>query len=234
MQMSHLLAGLEPIDFVALGVLVAAWFLSGFVTEHPPSWRPSVSALMKEYRREWMRQMLTRQPRIFDATMIDSLRQGTTFFASAAMIAIGGGVALIGNAEKLTGLAADLTLDAAPLIVWQVRLVAAILFLTDALLKFVWAHRLFGYSAIVMAAVPNDPAAPGAEAKAAKAAEINIQAAKNFNRGLRSVFFALGALGWLLGPEVLLATTAAATWAVLRREFWSHSHAVLASGQPGV
>ncbi len=52
---------------------------------------------MKEYRRDWMRQFVTRQPRIFDATMIDSLRQGTAFFASACMIAIGGGVALIGN-----------------------------------------------------------------------------------------------------------------------------------------
>jgi uncharacterized membrane protein len=32
-------------------------------------------------------------------------------------------------------------------------------FLANALLKFIWAHRLFGYCSILMAAVPNDPSA---------------------------------------------------------------------------
>ena len=33
--------------------------------------------------------------------LIDSLRQGTAFFASACMIAIGGGIAVIGNAAAV-------------------------------------------------------------------------------------------------------------------------------------
>ena len=81
---------------VALGLTLAAWLLIGWLIEHPPLRRPSVSQLMQEYRHEWMRQFVTRQPRIFDAAMIDSLRQGAAFFASASMIAIGGGVALMG------------------------------------------------------------------------------------------------------------------------------------------
>ena len=78
-------------DVAALVVLLAAWLLIGWFIEHPPKSRPSVSQLMQDYRREWMRQFVTRQPRIFDATMIDNLWQGTAFFASASMIAIGGG-----------------------------------------------------------------------------------------------------------------------------------------------
>ncbi|MEY4697234.1 MAG: hypothetical protein RIT14_1662, partial [Pseudomonadota bacterium] len=124
-----------PLDALALGVLLLLWVGSGFVSEHPPAARPSVSVLMERYRRDWMRQFVTRQPRIFDATVIDSLRQGTAFFASTSMIAIGGGVALIGNPDQWSGLSADLPLDAGVPLEWKAILVT--FFLANALLKFV-------------------------------------------------------------------------------------------------
>ena len=213
-------------DVAALAVLLVAWLLIGWFIEHPPKSRPSVSQLMQDYRREWMRQFVTRQPRIFDATMIDNLRQGTAFFASASMIAIGGGIALLGNPAMVLGLARDLTLpaDATGL---QLRVLLVIAFLSNALLKFIWAHRLFGYCAILMAAVPNDPDDPIAAHRAGQAAEINITAAKSFNRGLRSIYFALGALGWLLGPYALIATTLLTSSVLIRREFASLSRQII-------
>lgn len=213
-------------DLLAVLAVALLWAGSGWVIEHPPERRLSVSHIMQDYRREWMRQFITRQPRIFDATLIDSLRQGTAFFASASMIAIGGGVALIGKSERLRGLAADLTIDPATVQV-EVKIILSLAFLANALLKFVWAHRLFGYCAILMAAVPNDPAHPEAEHRAAQAAEINITAAKNFNRGLRAIYFALAALGWLFGPAGLLLAALASTTVLLRREFASQSRDVM-------
>jgi len=213
-------------DLLAVFAVALLWAGSGWIIEHPPARRLSVSRIMQDYRRDWMRQFITRQPRIFDATLIDSLRQGTAFFASASMIAIGGGVALIGNSERLRGLAADLTIDPATVQV-EVKIILSLAFLANALLKFVWAHRLFGYCAILMAAVPNDPAHPEAEHRAAQAAEINITAAKNFNRGLRSIYFALAALGWLFGPVGLLLAALASTTVLLRREFTSQSRDVM-------
>jgi uncharacterized membrane protein len=196
------------------------------VIENPPKGRVSVSVIMMEYRRDWMRTFVTRQPRIFDATLIDSLRQGTAFFASACMIAIGGGVALIGNSERVAGLAAELTLDA-PGVLIEVKIILVIAFMANALLKFIWAHRLFGYCSILMAAVPNDPADPLAFHRAEQAAEVNITAAKSFNRGLRSIYFALGALGWMLGPIGLMVATGASAAVLLRREFTSQSRDVM-------
>ncbi len=226
------LADFTPADALALAFLVLAWLGIGWFVEHPLAGRPSVSLLMQSYRREWMRQFVTRQPRIFDATIMDSLRQGTTFFASACMLAIGGGVALIGNTESLRGLASDLSLFSGPSAVWEVKIITVLLFVTNAMLKFVWSHRLFGYCAILMASVPNDAADPAAYARAAQAAEINIHAARGFNRGLRSVYFALGALGWLLGPAALAAATAATLFVSWRREFASRSRRVLIGGLP--
>ncbi len=219
-------------DLAALAFLALAWLGFGLLVEHPPAGLPSVAGLMTGYRREWMRQFVTRQPRIFDAAIMDNLRQGTSFLASATMIAIGGGVALIGNTERLLGLAEDLTLAAAPAAVWEAKIIVVLLFLTNAFLKFVWAHRLFGYCAIVMAAVPNEPENPLAYARAAQAAEVNISAAKSFNRGLRSVYFALGALAWILGPVALGLATAATVAVLWRREFASISRKVLMESTP--
>ncbi len=214
------------IDALSVALALVAWAGIGWLIEHPPARRPSVTVLMKEYRREWMRQFLTRQPRIFDASIIDSLRQGTAFFASASLIAIGGGIALIGNPAAIVGLAEDLTLPANATGL-QLRVLLVIMFLANAVLKFIWSNRLFGYCAIMMAAVPNDPGEPVAPHRAQQAAELNITAAKSFNRGLHSIYFALGSLGWLLGPYALIATTLLTSALLIRREFASDSRKVM-------
>ncbi len=231
MTMISTLLNTTMMDLIAFAGLVLAWVATSWFIEHPPAGRPSVSVLMNDYRRDWMRQFVTRDPRIFDATVIDSLRQGTAFFASASMIAIGGGVALIGNASILKGLAAQLSLEEGAIAI-ELKIILVLTFMANALLKFVWSHRLFGYCSIMMAAVPNDPADPHGYHRAGQAAEVNITAARSFNRGLRAIYFALGALGWLAGPWALIATTVITTGILVRREFASVSREVILHRKP--
>ncbi len=215
------------LDLIAITLLAVSWVGIGFIIEREGGKRPSVSVLMADYRRKWMIQFVTRAPRMFDATILGSLRQGTTFFASACMIGIGGGLALIGNKEQLLGIAQDLSLQNAPAIVWEAKIIVVILFLANGFLKFVWAHRLFGYCAVLLASVPNDVTDPTCLPLAAKAAEINITAARSYNNGLRSIYFALGALAWLLGATPLIMATAFTVLILWRREFASHSRSVM-------
>jgi len=220
------------LDYGALAALLLGWIWIGWRIENPPPGRPSVSGLMADFRRDWMRQMVLRDPRIFDAQVVANLRQGTAFFASATMIALGGGMALIGNPEEVVGLASDLTLDDAPRIVWEIKLLVTLLLLASAFLKFVWSHRLFGYCSVLMAAVPNDPEAERAFPRAAQAGEINITAARSFNRGLRTIYFSLASAAWLLGPEALIAAVLLTLGMLYRREFNSQSRAVLLEVPP--
>ena len=108
MNLPTIFAAMTGLDIAALSFLLSGWLVIGYLVEHPPESRPSVSVLMRHFRREWMRQFVTRVPRIFDASIVDSLRQGTSFFASACLIAIGGGIAVAGNPEQLQGLASGL------------------------------------------------------------------------------------------------------------------------------
>lgn len=222
---------LSTFDILAAAIALIAWYAIGWLVENPPKSRPSVSVIMINYRREWLRHFVMRTPRIFDATVISSLRQGTTFFVSACMIAIGGGVALIGNATRLETLASDLPISSSSLPI-ELRLTLALLFLSNALLKFIWAHRLFGYCAILMAAVPNNADHPLAYHRASQAAEVNITAGKSFNRGMRSIYFALAAAAWLAGPWALLLGTLASSLMLLRREFASQSRLVILQNMP--
>lgn len=217
------------LDLFALGLFVLAWLWIGWRIENPPKARPSVSLLMADHRREWMIQMLHRTPRVADSQIIGSLRQATAFFTSASMLALGGGIALIGDTDQLANVAQDLALERTPHIVWEIKLIATLLMLTNAFLVFVWSHRLFGYCSVLMAAVPNNPDEPGALARARQAGEINITAARNFNRGLRSTYFALAGLTWLAGPVPMISATIATTAVLYRREFASNSRKILLS-----
>ena len=108
-----------------------------------------------------------------------------------------------------------------------IKLTLPLLLLVSAFLAFVWSNRLFGYCAVVMASVPNDPDDPKALPRAAKAAEINITAARSFNRGLRAVYFGMAALAWLAGAVPLVIATLVTCVVLWRREFASKSRLAL-------
>ncbi len=230
MTPTDIIAALSAADAVAVALLVIAALATGWWIEHPPRDRPSVSRIMADYRREWMRQIPLRDARIFDATILGSLRQGTAFFASTVLIAIGGVLALVGNTTPLQGLAEEIIRDHAPTLLWQIKLLTVAAFLAQAFLKFVWSHRIFGYCSVMVAAIPQDSTDPRGPALAARAGELQVRAAINFNRGLRAVYFAIAALGWLLGPWALMAATAVVAATVITREFASVSRDLMSGG----
>lgn len=225
--MTDLLSVFTLFDLAAVALVLAAWQGIGYLVEHSSEARPSTSKLVARYRREWLANHVTRSPRVYDAMVLSSLRQGTSFFASACMIAIGGGLALLGNTERLANVATDLTAPGAPDLVWEVKILLVVLITVSAFLAFVWSHRLFGYCAVVMSSVPNEIDDPRAYPRAAKAAELNVNAARSYNRGLRSVYFAMAALAWLIGPLALVVSTLITFVVLWRREFASKSRATL-------
>ncbi len=232
MNWTERLSHFSVLDFIAFAGLLVAWLSIGYLIENPPKSRPSVSRLMVHYRREWMHHFVDRNPRIFDAQILGNLRQGTAFFASATMIAIGAGLALMGNADQLAGVAEDFTLTQAPNIILEIKISVMLIFIANAFLKFVWAHRLFGYCSVVMSSVPNNPKDPLALPRAAIAGEINIAASRGFNRAMRSVYFGLTAAAWLFGATALLTATAVTSFILWRREFASKSRVALLQEQP--
>ncbi|MBK0400611.1 DUF599 domain-containing protein [Limibaculum sp. M0105] len=219
---------LSTADLAAVCVFLAVALGMRFLIEHAPASHPSTTQLMARYRRAWMHEIPKREHRIVDATLISSLRNGAAFFASGSMLAIGGLFAALGQAERIKSVATDLAegIDDRT-VIWEVKLLFLLVIVVGAFLRFVWAHRLFGYCAVLIGAIPTEGTEAETRLAAARAAALNVSAARSFNRGLRGTYFSLAALSWFIGP-VALGVASVLTAAILyRREFMSESRAAL-------
>lgn len=228
-SLDHIVPGFFTLwDLCALGLFGACWFGMTWLIERPREDRLSTAQIMARYRMRWMEAMLMRDPRIIDGNLLAQLRNGAAFFASGCMIAIGGATALLGEVERMVTVARDLSQHLELTRTGsEVKTLFLILLLSSAFLKFVWAHRLFGYCAILIGAVGIDPAEPENIRIARKAGQLNVSAGRSFNRGLRQVYFTLGALAWFLGPWPFIAATLTTTAILYRREFRSDSRLAL-------
>jgi uncharacterized membrane protein len=220
-------------DIIALAWFIGAWIVYSIVIERSAKGHTSLNSMMHSYRDDWMEQMLGRQMRMVDAQVTAALQNGTAFFASTSLLAIGGALTLMRATDDLMPVMSVINVGSVPSRqLWEFKMLGLIVIFVYAFFKFAWAYRLFNYFAIMVGAAP-PPAAkdtPGAQAFAHRAARLCEDAGRQFNRGQRAFFFALGYLGWLLGPIPLVITTTAIVVVMWRRQFSSESRKAFETG----
>jgi uncharacterized membrane protein len=191
---------------------------------------------MNAYRDRWMDELLARDVRIVDSQVTAALQNGTAFFASTSLIAIGGALTLMRASEELLPEMYGLGLGSVPSRqLWELKMLGLIVIFVYAFFKFAWSYRLFNYFAIMVGAAPPPEMkdTPEAKAFAHRAAHLSADAGRHFNRGQRAFFFALGYLGWLLGPIPLAVATAGVVVVMWRRQFSSESRQAFDAAVPG-
>ena len=219
-------------DATAVGFFVLEWLVYAITLEHTAYGRDSLSARMNRYREVWIRRLLDRETRMVDMQIMTSLQNGTAFFASTSLLAIGGALALLRATNEAMAVLSALPINLSPSpALWEVKCVGLILIFIYAFFKFAWSYRLFNYVAILLGAMP--PASqrdtPEAEAHVMRTTLVFEAAGRHFNRGQRAFFFALGYLGWFVSPWVLFATTALVVIVTWRRQFASSAWRAMAN-----
>lgn len=211
-------------DIVALACFVLAWTCYALVLERTAFGRRGLNARMGIYREVWIRRMLDRDTRMVDMQIMASLQNGTAFFASTTLLAIGGGLTLLKSTEEAITVLATLPLGirAAPDL-WEIKCIGLVVIFVYAFFKFAWAYRLFNYVAIMLGATPSHEKrdTPEAQSHVMRTTRLFQAAGRHFNHGQRGFQFALGYLGWFVSPWVLMLTTAAVTVVMWRRQFAS-------------
>lgn len=219
-------------DFLALGWFLAAWLGFNFVVELSPLRTVTLSAAMDDHRRRWMTTMSQRPVRIMDVGILGGLQQGTAFFASTALLAIGGCFALLNSTERVLQIAGHLGLTASTTpVLWEVKVLGLTLIFAYAFFKFGWSYRLFNYTTILVGATPeiSDETRESAKLFAAEAGDLMAQAGRHFNRGQRALFFSIGYLGWFIDPRLFAVTTLAILAVLIRRQFFSKARSAALS-----
>jgi uncharacterized membrane protein len=226
---------LSSLDFAALVFFIVAWFVYHVLLELTGLGRNGLNRMMNDYRYTWMEQMVVRENRIVDSTLTSSLQNGTAFFASTSLVALGGVVTLFRSTDTAVTIFADLPLGLPTTReAWEVKVLGLAVIFIYAFFKFAWSYRLFNYVIILVGAVPVLTSSNVEEARAAarRAAALNVVAGKHFNRGQRAFFFALAYLGWFVSAYILFLTTAGVFFVMWRRQFASDARHALVDPRP--
>jgi len=216
------------LDWLALAFFGLGWAGYQLAAERTTGRRQSLNVLMNNQRHRWIVQMVRRENRILDVNINASLQNGTAFFASASLIALGAALTLLRSTDDALHLLSEMPFGLPTTrLAWELKVLGLAVILGYAFYKFAWSYRLFNYAAILIGAVAphDDPALDPADA--APAANMNVVAGRHFTRGLQAFFFALAYLGWFIGPWVLIGTTGAVLVIMWRRQFSSDALAAL-------
>jgi uncharacterized membrane protein len=222
------------LDLVALGFFVMAWIGYAYMTERSRISSTGLNAIMNGYRETWMRQMLAREQRMVDTQIMVALHNGTAFFATTSLFAIGGALTILRSSGEIAAIAADLPVGIeATRRLWEVKAIGITVIFVYAFFKFAWSYRLYNYVAILLGATPppSEKDTPEAEAHVLRTAGLFTTAGRHFNRGQRAFFFALGYLGWFAGPIVLIVTTTIVVVVMWWRQYKSDSLRAVADSE---
>ena len=218
--------GFSNLDYTALAWFVIAWAGYALVLDHTARGRTGLNILMNRYRDQWMQQMLRREMRMLDGQVSASLQNGTAFFASTSLLAVGGALTLFHSSSEVLSLVGALPFGVIPTrLQWEAKTVGLATVMVYAFFKFAWSYRLFNYVAIMLGAAPPASEKDTAEAKdfVRRAASLCDDAGRQFNRGQRAFFFALAYLGWFVGPLPFIIATAGVVIVMWRRQFGSQA-----------
>ncbi len=214
----------DPIDYTALAWFFVIWIgYQRFAAWRADKKHPSLMSVMSEYRREWWQEIIHRELRIVDVTILTNLANSSTFFASTTLLIIGGFLALLGTSEQAAAILSDLPFSQpSQETIWEYKVLLLVGIFVYAFFKFTWSLRQNNFVAMLIGAAPGEEADPERVSDfVVRAARVASLSADNFNYGLRAYYFGLAALSWFLNSWIFIFVTAWVALILYVREFHS-------------
>jgi len=216
--------GFTSIDMLAIGFFFCSWVGHFWIINSSPLRSRTITHHMNVMRVRWMRALMHRDPKMFDALIQNQFQQGVLFFASTSILIVGALLAGLGATDKAIDMLTDLPFSTTnSRTVWEVKVVLITCIFVFSFFKFAWSHRQFNYVTIIAGAVP-PPEKLNKEQKetyAQKMAAVHALAAMHFTTGLNAYFFALAAFAWFLNAWAFIIATLWVTAVLYRRAFAS-------------
>ncbi len=217
-------------SIVLINVLSLSWFVicwAGYsmIADYLSRSRDSLLGIINEHRVNWMRQMLRRENRMVDSTLIGNLSRSISFFASTTIFIVLGLFTLLKNREDASGILTHIPY-AQPTtpILWEVKVFLLIIIFVYTFFKYTWSLRQYNYVCVLVGAAPLmvDKGADF-EGYAKNTAKLISNASKHFNMGLRAYYFGLAALSWFINDWAFMLASTLVVAVLYRREFRSQA-----------
>ncbi|WP_416305164.1 DUF599 domain-containing protein [Neptunicella sp. SCSIO 80796] len=183
-----------------------------------------LSSVLRAKRNNWMLQMLLRENRIPDVSIISALERNISFFASSTLLILAGLITALSSADKL----ASVLHDVVPALSQntqqiQIKVLLMVCIFVFAFFQFTWSLRQYGFASVLVGAAPNGNLIPEDQLEhyANRTAKVIDQAAHSFNYGQRALYLSLSTLAWFIDPRLFMFTTVFVIWILYHREFHS-------------
>ncbi|WP_150526876.1 DUF599 domain-containing protein [Roseibium sediminis] len=222
--MNSFITEIDWLDRFALATLIVT-----FALYSPLSARVlggNISSRMLEWRKSWTRQMMWREERITDVSIVRGLIGNVSFFATTTVFVISGLIALIGSsgliATKLRALPHFDTVTEETIIM---KLCALLTMAVVAFFKFGWAMRLHANALLMVGAAPERTQRNSALAEyvGSRLAEMSALASSHFQGGVRAYYFGFATLPWFISAWLLFPSLTLMIGVAIRREFFSNA-----------
>ncbi|MFM9968907.1 MAG: DUF599 domain-containing protein [Burkholderiales bacterium] len=197
-------------DIAALGLFAICWWgFPWYAASHARS-RPSLGPLINNYRREWMVEVLSRDMRMVDTSILASLGNSATFFSSTTILILGGLLAMLSTSEEILAAIGKLPLAVRTTAqIWEMKVMLMLAIFTYAFFKFTWSLRQFNFVSMLVGAAPaKDGDLNTQQTFAKRAGSVLEHAGEAFSEGLRAYYFSLAALTWFVHPLLFMLATA--------------------------
>lgn len=218
------------LDIISVLFFMAAWFGYTHYADRHYHTRTNLMRTMDEMRKKWMQEMLSRDNRMMDATLIGNLLRSIAFFSSTTILILLGIITVLG-AKSEEGLdlihAIPFVIGSSPFM-WEMKLLMLAMIFVYAFFKLTWAQRQYNYTCILVGATPDRENIRNDHREyALRVGELMGNAGRQFNLGLRAYYFGLATVAWFINGFCFMLVTTLVVYEVYRREFRSHAAATL-------
>lgn len=215
------------LDAVAVAWFLVAWMGYGWVADQSRLAANGLLGVSHRHRLEWARQLLRRENRVTDSSLVGNLMTSVSFYANTTIYIIAGLLALLGAQDQVMSATAALPFAReSSRSLWEMKLLLLLAVFVVAYFKFTWSLRLFNQLSILIGAAPL-VARGEDERDMIRMARVNSMAGDEFNRGVRAYYFGLAAVTWFIQPWLFIAMTSVVLVVLYRRDFSSAALRVL-------
>ena len=151
-------------DIASIDILAFVWFLLcwggyNWFSSHGQQGQRSLVGASHAYRLQWAKQLLIRENRVADSSLIGNLMSSVSFYANTTIYVIAGLMALWSTLDQTMGLLSELPFARQTArTLWELRLVLLIFVFVFAYFKFTWALREFNLLSIICLLYTSDAA----------------------------------------------------------------------------
>jgi uncharacterized membrane protein len=225
---------LSIIDFFALFTFLLSWSGYSWFARHKAKTTDCLARSLHQHRQHWMREAITKEIRVAEASLLSNLERNITFFASTTLLVVAGLLTLFAKIETLEMVISSMPYAASTNhLAIQLKLSLLAFIFVLSFFQFTWSMRQYGFVNVMIGACPFDDSGDNDNLQryAEQMAIVQDQAAHSYNYGLRSYYFSIAALCWFFHPLIFMLASLFVVYTLYNREFNSKAVHAITLGQ---